>query len=331
MRVIVVVGTTETARIEGISAAGANPDLMRHTPAADAEILVYGQTVQAPAVPVSPSGCPTPALITRAVSELTGFDVLAVDAGMATGTAAPTVELGDRPGGGIRTAEPVPDARERYERAASLGRDLPDEHLVIGESIPGGTTTALGVLTVLGEPFGVSSSLPDNPVETKQTVVRQGLAVSDLGTGALAGHPHRAVARMGDPVLPVVAGLAAGALERGARVTLAGGTQLLTVAALLRHGGIDAPLEVATTQFLADDDSVDLGRAADAVDVELQITDPEFDAVDHVATERYCAGEGKEGVGMGGALALAVDYGIPMAAVREQVIDSYEAVIQDGP
>lgn len=330
MRFVVAAGTTETARIEGISAAGADPELMRHTPAADTELLVYGQPVEAPTVPVSPSGCPTPALVTRAVRELLGFDVLVLDAGLAAGTAAPTVEVASRPGGGIRTATPVPEARGIHERAASLGRSLPDDRLVIGESIPGGTTTALGVLTALGEPFGVSSSLPDNPIETKRDVVRQGLSVSNLDTGALSGRPHRAVETMGDPMLAAVSGLAAGAIAGGAEVTLAGGTQMLTVAALLRHAGVESPLTVATTQFLADDGTVDLRAAADAVDVTLRVTDPGFDRADHVAMQRYCAGEGKEGVGMGGALALAEDSGVPTKRVRDRIVERYEAVIGSG-
>ena len=36
--------------------------------------------------------------------------------------------------------------------------------LVIGESIPGGTTTALAVLKALGFDAKVSSSIPNNPM-----------------------------------------------------------------------------------------------------------------------------------------------------------------------
>ena len=59
MRLILAAGTTRTARIDGVSAAGADPDLRAHTPSADAEILEYGAPVRAPVTPVSPSGCPT--------------------------------------------------------------------------------------------------------------------------------------------------------------------------------------------------------------------------------------------------------------------------------
>ncbi len=59
---------------------------MAHTPSADAEILKYGRPVSV--VPVSPSGCPTPAVITRAVRELVEFDPIVIDAGTASTTSA---------------------------------------------------------------------------------------------------------------------------------------------------------------------------------------------------------------------------------------------------
>jgi len=54
-----------------------------------------------------------------------------------------------------------------------------------------------------------------------------------------------------------VTGIAAGALEAGTNVTLAGGTQMIAVAAVLRHAGIDAPLSIATTSFVADEQGTD--------------------------------------------------------------------------
>lgn len=50
MTFVLVAGTTETA-IDGISAAGETPTLLGHTPAADAEIVAYGQPVLAPIDP----------------------------------------------------------------------------------------------------------------------------------------------------------------------------------------------------------------------------------------------------------------------------------------
>ena len=77
-RLVLCAGTTRTAEIDGISAAGADPELMAHTPSADGEILVYGRPVRAPVVPVSPTGCPTPAVVTRAVVERLNLDTTIV-------------------------------------------------------------------------------------------------------------------------------------------------------------------------------------------------------------------------------------------------------------
>ncbi|MFT4890941.1 MAG: hypothetical protein ACI9YT_001862 [Halobacteriales archaeon] len=325
MRVILVAGTTRTAAIEGISAAGADPEAMPHTPSADAEIVTYGDVVRAPSVPVSPTGCPTPALVTRAARDVLGFDLTVVDGGLAEPTAAPTVDVGAEPGGDVRDEEPVPKADDIYEAARELGRSLPDDELVIGETIPGGTTTAMGVLRALGEEFPVSSSLPNNPIERKREVVAAALASADAKSGDFADDPIRAVRHVGDPVLPGVAGLAAGALERGAEVTLGGGTQLLAAAAMLRHEGVDAPLRLATTSFLAED--VNLQPAVDRLDLEYAVTDPGFDELEHVAARRYLAGEAKEGVAMGGALWLTADSDAYRSALRQQYVSLADPIV----
>lgn len=319
MRLVLVAGTTETAAIDGISAAGASADARTHTPAADAEILVYGRPVASPVVPVSPSGCPTPAVVTRAVRELAEFPVTVVDAGLPASTDAPTVDIGARPGGDVRTATPVSDAAGSYAAARAFGRRLPDdEHLWLAESIPGGTTTALGVLTALGERATVSSSLPDHPIELKRSIVEAGLAASDLEPGGASGASLEALGAMGDPVLASAAGLARGALETDTPLTLAGGTQLLAVAAVLRHDGVAGPLSLATTSFLRDDESADLPGLAADLDVAVTVTDPGFETLEHPAARAYCEGEAKEGVGMGGSLAIARQSGVSMTALRDR-------------
>jgi uncharacterized protein (TIGR00303 family) len=310
VRVILVAGTTATASIDGISAAGADPDAMVHTPSADAELVEFGHTVRAPVVPVSPTGCPTPATVTRAVRERLGFEFLTVDAGLAKPTGAPTVSVGASPGRDIRESDPVQTAPGAYVAARELGASLPDDELVVGETIPGGTTTALGVLRALGEDVPVSSSLPENPLALKERVVAAAFEASDLDAGDAAYRPELAVRFMGDPVLAVVAGLTVGALESGTRVVLGGGTQMVAATALVRHAGVAEPLTVATTSYL--DDDVDLSPAADALDFDLAVTDPGFATDDAAGSPlaRFAAGEAKEGAGMGGALWLADREGV---------------------
>ena len=329
MRLVLAAGTTRTAGIEGISAAGTDPESMAHTPGADAEILVRGRVVEAPVVPVSPTGCPTPAVVTRAVREVVGFDVTVLDAGLDGPIGVETVPLGGTPGRDAREAVAVPDAEGVFEAAREVGAGLDDGRVFVAETVPGGTTTALGTLTALGESWGVSSSLPENPLELKRRVVEEGLEASGLDPGEAAGDPLRAIERMGDPVLAAVAGVVRGAIESEAdvEVTLAGGTQLLAAAAVLRHAGVDAPLTLATTSFVAGDGSTALGAATDALDLDLVVTDPGFDRSDHVAMARYVAGEGKEGVGMGGALAYAREAGVPAADVRGAVAEVYDRLV----
>ncbi|CAI48459.1 nicotinate-nucleotide-dimethylbenzimidazole phosphoribosyltransferase [Natronomonas pharaonis DSM 2160] len=334
-RLVLCAGTSRTAEIDGISAAGATTDLMVHTPSADAEILTYGRPVRAPVVPVSPSGCPTPAAVTRAVAAELGVETTVVDAGLAEPTGAPTVTVGARPGDDIREPDPVPSAPGAFAAARQFGRSLPDDEIFLAETVPGGTTTALGVLTALGEAdvLGdrtVSSSLPENPLSLKREVVAAGLSASSLSPGAAADEPQVALRRMGDPALAVVAGLAAGALETDTAVTLAGGTQLVAAAACLRHDGYEGPLSLATTAFIDADPTVDLDRAAGDLDLDVTVTDPGF-SDDHPGMAAYNAGEAKEGVGMGGALALADRAELPMETVRSRFRTVYDRLLDAAP
>lgn len=301
--VLLAAGTTATAEIPGISAAGADPTLRYHTPAADAEIVTYGDVVGAPDVPLSPTGCPTPAVVTRAARELLGFEWATIDAGIPHPGAAPTVDTGTSPGQDIREAVAVPEGESIVENARGVARALPVDRLAVAETIPAGTTTALAVLQALGERSTVSSSLPDNPLDQKRAVVEEALAASEIAPGDCSGAPIDAVRAVGDPVQATVLGLVLGATEAGIDLECWGGTQALTMVALARHAGCTAELSVATTSYVAEDDSAAVRALADDVDASLTVTDPGFAGHEHVALERFEAGEAKEGVGMGGALA----------------------------
>ncbi|MGM0448750.1 MAG: nicotinate-nucleotide--dimethylbenzimidazole phosphoribosyltransferase [Methanobacteriota archaeon] len=345
VRLVVVAGTTETAAIDGISAAGADPELRVHTPSADLEIVEAGRPALGSPVPVSPSGCPTPAVVTRAVRELLGSKSLPVeflDAGLGAPTAATVRDVCASPGGDVRDPEPVPEAATVFERARSLAPELAgasDEggserggeaaELLVAETIPGGTTTALGTLTALGERAAVSSSLPANPIERKRRVVAEGLDASGLDPGDVAGGPIEAVRLAGDPVLAAVAGLIVGCADAGVDITLAGGTQLAAAAALARHAGVDRPLPLATTSLVAGDPTADLPALATDLDLTLSAADPGFGESDHPAMAAYARGEAKEGVGMGGALALADRVGVADAAVRERIAAVTDRLLAD--
>ena len=141
---IATIATTETGKIPGLSAAGANPDFTDFTPPADAELLLLGKCKSIQGVPITPDGIPTPGLITMSALHLADIPVLVVNGGVKVKPQIPFVDLGGSSGRDIRTGNSVDNVEEVIERAKILGEQLSkaSDYLVIGESIPGGTTTA---------------------------------------------------------------------------------------------------------------------------------------------------------------------------------------------
>ena len=233
---ICTIGTTETGKIAGISAAGANPEFTDYTPPADAELLLLGKCKSIAGVPITPDGIPTPGLITRSALQLADIPVLIANGGVRVKPQIPFLDLGGSPGRDIRTGKAVDDAAEIIERAKIAGAQLAKavDYLVIGESIPGGTTTALGVLSALGikAEGKVSSTLPQNPHSLKSEVVRAGLAAAGEKFGSLAQDPVKAVACVGDPMMAAFSGLVMGAAAQ-VPVLMAGGTQMSAVLAVV--------------------------------------------------------------------------------------------------
>src|SRR4030043_1619967 len=164
---VCTIATTETAKIPRISAAGKYPEFTDYTPPADAELLLLGKCKCIAGVPVTPDGIPTPALITMSALKLADVPVLVVSGGLRVKPFIPFLELGGNPGRDIRSGNAVDNVEEIIRRATIAGENLAKtaDYLVIGESIPGGTTTALGVLSAMGvDAEGkVSSSRPENP------------------------------------------------------------------------------------------------------------------------------------------------------------------------
>lgn len=331
MRFVIAAGTTLTANIDGISGIGTNRDLIAHVPGGDVEIVEYGRIVRTPIVPIDPDLGPTPAVVTRAVCNLVDCETTIVDAGMMKPTGAPVVDAEVSMGEDIRNRNPVPSADDAFEFGKEFGRSLSEEVLYVGESIPGGTTTALGVLTALGVDATVSSSLPENPLNLKQEVVEEGLEASGLSPGDAAGNPILAVQSVGDPVLATIAGIVIGATEADIPVVLAGGTQMVAAAALVRHADVWDPLTIATTNHIADDESANIEAAAADLEVDLRVTSPTFPEHDHFVLEQLEEGAPKEGVGMGGALHLAEQNGVELADVADEVLGIHREILDQHP
>ena len=144
-----VTSYTETAEIPGITVAGAEPDLIKLTPPADSEFLQYGFCKTIDIIPMTPDGKPTPALLTRAVLDFANIPKIVINAGSEIYPKMPFVET-NLPFGKNISVEPALE-RSTVEHAVDYGRILGrtlascTDCLTIGESIPGGTTTALAV------------------------------------------------------------------------------------------------------------------------------------------------------------------------------------------
>jgi len=312
----VVLGNTVLSTVPGISGAGPTPEKTLLTPILDAELITNGAITSMPARPNTPTGCPTPASITRSMMEMTGLSPIFINAGLAHTPTVPCLDVYGRPGGDPRRDDAVPDAALLFERGETIGRLLShySDLLMLGECVPGGTTTALCVLRALGYDASVSSAFPKNPIDLKEAVCRQVLArIQETG----AEEPMDILRAAGDPMMPVAAGVAS---TYSGEVIFAGGTQMLAVAAIMKALGIRVP-PLATTVYVRDDPSAGFGRSVAEVGTTAYYVDPNFGKIGHPGLARYCIGEVKEGTGAGGALMLAYLMGHSPEEISRKVFD----------
>ncbi len=309
---VCTIGTTETAKIPGISAAGKHPELTDYTPPADVELLLLGRCRCIPGVPVTPEGIPTPALITMSALKLADIPILIASGGLKVNPYVPFLDLRGSPGRDIRTGNAVGNAEEVMQEAKIAGENLAKtaDYLVVGESIPGGTTTALGVLLAMGVDARrkVSSSMPGNPHELKIKTVEAGLKTSGVEFGALADDPLKAVSCVGDPMVSAFTGLVIGAAGK-VPVLMAGGTQMGAILAVINALKPDVLDNVAigTTRWIIVDKTADLkGIITQIVDIPVMAADLNFSQSRFNGLKAYEAGVVKEGVGAGGAAIAAM-------------------------
>jgi len=302
----VVIGNTETAKIPGVSAAGAVPEITDFTPAADVELLHYGRCKCIDGVPVTPTGIPTPGIITMSALQLCPMPQFAINGGVRVRPHTPYFELEGTPGGDIRTGKALEDPERVYSKALLLGREMAknNECLVVGESIAGGTTTALAALLAMGyDGQGkVSSSFIDNPHSLKTQIALEGLANSPYSKEEMRADPLKAVQAVGDPMMPAAAGVVAGAAE-SIPVIMAGGTQMAAVMAMVKGLSPDSlgNLALGTTKWIVQDKSSDVrGIVKQIGPVPILAADLDFGPSQHEGLKIYEQGLVKEGVGAGG-------------------------------
>ena len=278
---VCVTSYTATCEIPGITVAGANVEFLKYTSPADAEFLNYGHCKCIYGVPITPYGKPTPAIITRAALRLSNIPFFVVDAGSRIKPSIPYISFDIPSGKNIQfgNAVDIDKVYQAFEYGMIFGKQLGQTSslVVIGESIPGGTTTALGVLTALGidAKNKTSSSMPQNPHDLKNLTVSEGIKKANISFGSLRNDPLRAVSFLGDPMMPAVAGMVDGVLSSGSgdsHVMLAGGTQMAAILAILKSLGRSLErISVGTTVYVAEDSSSNLPNLINSVSADIGI------------------------------------------------------------
>jgi uncharacterized protein (TIGR00303 family) len=339
---LLTISNTKVAEIPGITVAGANRQLIKYTPISDAELLEFGRCKSIVGVPATPDGKPTPALITATALRLRKIPHLIVNAGVELKPQTPFIDVGaEGPTENIMIdrASSRSVVERVFENARLLGETIARiaDYLILGESIPGGTTTALAMLCALGIDARdkVSSSMPVNPHHLKSQVVNNAMKRHNLRIGDLAADPLEAASLLGDLMMVAVAGIALGSQKHKTPVVLAGGTQMVAVLAIIQKLLNDLPkmIAVCTTRYVLEDKTADLTSLASSVSphVPLFATDPGLGQSSKQGLRAYAEGFVKEGVGAGGSILGALlhsSFTITTGALLQQIERNYEKVVE---
>ncbi|HVP96671.1 nicotinate mononucleotide-dependent phosphoribosyltransferase CobT [Methanoregula sp.] len=316
----VILGNTLVSTIPGISGAGPSPEKTLLTPNLDAELVTTGRIANPDFKPNTPTGCPTPATITRAMVELTGVHPLFINAGLRYPLTVPYLDAMGCVGNDPRNGDAVPLAQQLFSHGEEIGKILSGmgDMLILGECVPGGTTTALCVLRALGYPAAVSSSFVNNPLDRKEAICQEVLASL---SPTIREDPMAVIRHVGDPMIPVAAGIAR---TYSGTLVLAGGTQMLAVCGVIKAMEGCMP-EVATTVYVRDDPSANVEELAAMIGVPVYYVDPGFGEIGHDGLARYCSGEVKEGTGAGGAMFMASVMGFTPDQIRKKIFEMVNA------
>ncbi|MBY0549620.1 MAG: TIGR00303 family protein [Candidatus Obscuribacterales bacterium] len=330
---------SELSDREGISAAGLSAQDRRLTPAIDAEALLKGRPISADSLPVSPRGIVSPVVLTRSSLRLAGITAAIVDCGCFVPPAVDHVSFSEGYGRCPSTgrAMDLNSVQRLFDAGVQTGRDLLNtrDALVIAECVPGGTTTALGILLALGHKVEglVSSSLPIVNHSERQRLIFEGLKNAGSEPGYYRAVPLASVAAVGDPMQAFVAGAVLAASPK-IPVIMGGGAQMLAVYALIKalidcnyyQGGIES-VAVATTKWVAFDRGAGSQSLAQLIGAPFVAACPDFYQSRHAGLKAYEEGNVKEGVGAGASMAVANIRGSDDSTIVRAIDSCYDEMV----
>ncbi len=320
MKFLLVIGNTEVAEIKGITIAGQSPEMIKYTPVADAEFLFYDLPRSIKQIPVSPQGHPTPALITKAINRILKIPTFVVRAGSIESPKIPYLYISSAPGGDITARDGVLDSNEIEERARILARNLSHEDsIIIGESIPGGTTTAMAVLNALGYDAISSSSSRENPIEIKKDTIEKALKrVKEFDISR--GDKRKVGKYFGDPVIYFISNFIN---NFNGNIILAGGTQMLAAYALSNQ---NKNVEIWTTRYVVEDRTATFKKTAQELGIKYEVSSLDLSKSKFQGLRDYENGIVKEGVGAGAFMILGEKMGISNNTLINSIDELYAKI-----
>ena len=325
---MLAMSNTATANIAGITQAGI-PGMIHLTPVLDAEFLATGEVQSLPNVAETPKGIPTPALITRGVHLLTPYaHIELLDLGLEVQPKGDDLTIHHfdiKPSQSIAEGANI-DAKALFNKGVSFGKsyECKDDYLILGESVPSGTTTATATALALGYDAKAlfSSSFKEVPNNIREETITQALKKVEGKTDLFD-----ILGSVADNMLIFNAGFILGVNARFP-IVLAGGTQMacvLLVANSISHymgAEVDSTnLALCTTKWVAQDENSDIKALLEMCDfpINAYYADFDFSLSKHPALKLYDEGEAKEGVGAGGALMYGVLNGVSKEDITRQV------------
>ncbi len=287
---VLLAGYTDISTIKGISSAGASPDMMKLTPVLDSEIIAAGRTISINEPPMTPDGIPTPSIITRAALNVSGLNVLIVDAGLRVFPAVPFMYTGLGGAKNPVSADALPDAERAFEYGKIIGKYLDRSYstLILAESIPGGTTTAYLTLRSGGLSLKTSSSMPGDPYDLKEEIF------SKSGSMMIRS-PYERIKKYGDYMMALSVSISS---EFSGTIIYGGGTQMGNVYHLDRAiNGNNERRYVSTTSWVMKHRHGTMHALVP--DDKLLVVDLDFSKMSEKGLRKYEDGNVREGAGMG--------------------------------
>ncbi|MCD4668295.1 MAG: nicotinate-nucleotide--dimethylbenzimidazole phosphoribosyltransferase [Sulfurimonas sp.] len=321
---------TKTCEIKGITQAGI-PNKIPLTPTLDAEFIINEKVFSLGELAETPTGIPSPALITRAVHNLNPFSSIEIlDLGLEVKPQNSTChDFNISPSESITNGANI-NAKEIFAKGMACGKsyELKGNYLILGESTPSGTTTAATSCLALGYDCenDFSSSFLNVPNDIKTQTIKKALwLINDEMSN------FEKLSIVSDNMLIFCAGFLLEASRRF-HVVLAGGTQMaacLLIADKLREDVLmqlkSDNITLATTMWVAKDKNADikhllshLSYTPHAIYTEFSFTNTEIPIL-----KKYDDGEAKEGVGAGASLAYATSNNLN----NDEVLDAIELII----